>query len=349
MNSQSFDFKVLEDLSLKEQKTYLKQFFIPLKNGCHVLIDNDTYEIFSQTDIKNTYFNRMTKELTTFYFKEYNELRSIVYELNKPLMYENKINLCPRMKHEYKEFSTFSEKIQKKVNIILSYIKEILCSKNDESYKYILKWLANMMKGNKNNSCLYFRGEQGIGKSTLFQFIREHILGKLFLECDSEPIRSRFNDILGGKLLVAFEELPTFSTSDWMAVSSKLKRMITSTEITLEKKNKDPISSTNINNYVILSNNDAIQDDEGRRYFISDISNEQKGNHEYWQRLYKCFSDDIGHAFYSYLLEVDTDKFNPQDMPLTKNKLDSFVKRLDIAERFIKEEYILKRKKLKRL
>jgi hypothetical protein len=86
--------------------------------------NNDTYEIFSQTDIKNTYFNRMPKKLTTFYFKEYNELRSIVYELNKPMMYDNKINLCPRMKHEYKEFSTFSEKIQKRVNIILSYIKD---------------------------------------------------------------------------------------------------------------------------------------------------------------------------------------------------------------------------------
>jgi hypothetical protein len=34
-------------------------------------------------------------------------------------------------------------------------------------------------------------------------------------------------------------------------------------------------------------------------------------------------------------------------MPLTKNKLDSFVKRLDIAERFIKEEYILKKKEIK--
>jgi hypothetical protein len=33
-------------------------------------------------------------------------------------------------------------------------------------------------------------------------------------------------------------------------------------------------------------------------------------------------------------------------MPLTKNKLDAFVKRLDIVERFIKEEYVLKRKKL---
>ena len=92
-----------------------------------------------------------------------------------------------------------------------------------------------------------------------------------------------------------------------------------------------------MNNYVVLSNNDAIQDDEGRRYFISDISNEQKGNHEYWQRLYKCFSDDIGHAFYSYLLEVDTDKFNSQDMPLTKNKLDSFVKRLILQNDLLKK------------
>jgi hypothetical protein len=79
MNSKSFDFKVLEDLSLKEQKNYLKQFFIPLKNGSHVLVDNDTFEIFSQTDIKNTYFNRMPKELTTFYFKEYNE--TLMYEI----------------------------------------------------------------------------------------------------------------------------------------------------------------------------------------------------------------------------------------------------------------------------
>ena len=34
-------------------------------------------------------------------------------------------------------------------------------------------------------------------------------------------------------------------------------------------------------------------------------------------------------------------------MPLTKIKLDSFVKRLDIAERFVKEEYILKKKEIK--
>jgi dihydroxyacetone kinase-like predicted kinase len=212
MNSQNFDFKMLDDLSLKQQKKYLQRFFVPLKNGNHVLLENDTYEVYSQTDIKNTYFKRMPKELSTFYFEEYKELRSIVYELNKPVIFEDKLNLCPRIKHEYQEFSKFSEKVQKKVNIILSYIKDIICSKNEDSNQYVLKWLSNMMKGNKNNSCLYFRGEQGIGKSTLFQFIRDHILGKLFLECDSEPIRSRFNDILGGKLLVAFEELPTFST-----------------------------------------------------------------------------------------------------------------------------------------
>jgi hypothetical protein len=205
-----------------------------------------------------------------------------------------------------------------------------------------------MLKGKKNNSCLYFKGEQGIGKSTLFQFLREHVLGKLFLETDSEPIRSRFNSILGGKLLVAFEELPTFSTAEWMGVSSKLKRYITSNTITLEAKNKDSVESDNINNYVILSNNDAIQDDDGRRYFICDISNSKKGKSEYWDAIYKCFDDSVGHAFYCYLLEIDTENFNPQrDMPMTRNKMDAFAKRLDLVERFIKEEYILKRKKIK--
>ena len=50
------------------------------------------------------------------------------------------------------------------------------------------------------------------------------------------------------KLLVAFEELPTFSTAEWVGVSSKLKRKITSNTITLEEKNCPAIDSENLNN-----------------------------------------------------------------------------------------------------
>jgi hypothetical protein len=57
-------------------------------------------------------------------------------------------------------------------------------------------------------------------------------------------------------------------------------------------------------------------------------------------------NDEVGEAFYNYLLTIDTDNFNPQSFPMTNNKLDSLSKRLDNVYKFIKEEYILNNYKL---
>ena len=85
-----------------------------------------------------------------------------------------------------------------------------------------------MIKGNKKQSILYLRGTQGIGKSTLFEYMRDWVIGReLSLVTGSEPIVSRFNARLAGKLFVYFEELETFTTSQWLAVSSRLKRYVT--------------------------------------------------------------------------------------------------------------------------
>ena len=347
-HDQKFSFGKLKELNFNQQKEYITQFFIPLKNGQHVFFEEGKSTIFTKSELDSAYFGRFPKDLKSYYYTEFTGLRNIVYEVNKPLIYDDKINLCPQMPHSKKSYDSFEPQIKKLVDKLLTYVKETMCSNSEESKIYILKWLSNVVKGKKNSSCIYIRGEQGIGKSTLFQFMLFHVLKKLCLESDSEPIKSRFNSILGGKILVLFEELPTFSTSEWMGVTSKLKRYITSSKITLEAKGKDPVDSDNLNNYVILSNNDAIQDDDGRRYFVVDICNERMGDKAYWTDLYDtCFNDEVGHAFYNYLLEIDTTNYNPQgDMPMTKNKLDAFAKRLDIVERFIKDNYILTKKEI---
>ena len=59
-----------------------------------------------------------------------------------------------------------------------------------------------------------------------------------------------------------------------MGISSKLKRWITSNVMTIEGKGVDAIQVENIITFWLLSNNDAIQDDDGRRYFILPISTE---------------------------------------------------------------------------
>ena len=98
-----------------------------------------------------------------------------------------------------------------------------------------------------------------------------------------------------------------------------------------------------MNNYAINSNNDSIRDDDGRRYFICDVSHKYKDNHDYFDKLRKeCFNDAVGEAFYNYMIEVDTNDFYPQKYPMTKNKLISHIKRLPKEYEFIKQNYILK-------
>ena len=369
-SSPNFDFSMVDpkNHTPKQVKAYVSQYFVPLVDGNHAVFINGKYTIMDQTAITKTYFNRMASQksdddddrvfnISKWYFTGYKNLCTITYELNKDILSEGKLNLCPQMKHSYQPFKDFDEKTQKRVNVMLNYIQEVLASGHKDQFEYILKWFAYMVKGFKNTSILYLRGGQGIGKSTLFEFVRDYVVGTdLSLESGSEPIVSRFIAILGGKSFVYFEELETFNVSQWMAVSSRLKRFATSNTIILEDKNMKAYTSNNMNNYAVLSNNDAIKDDEGRRYFILDISTHRKvikgskseqDNMKFWTNVHKCFNDQVGHAFFCYLMEINTDKFNSQDFPMTQSKLDSFAKRLESHEVFLKNNYVLRKGDIK--
>jgi len=345
-----FSLKKIKTLSPIDAKKYIDEFFYPLSNGLHAFkkFDNNTksytFEIVEQSTLKSVYFNRMPMELSKYYFKEKEDIKTINYNINKDTFYEDYINLCPKVKQTYKKYDTIDKKIQKKVNLMLKHIKEVLCNDKDDIYNFLMKWLANMIKGNRNDSALYLKGPQGAGKSTPLEFIREFVIGyPLAFQGGSGPIKNKFNAELSGKLMVMFEELENFSVRDWMGISVVLKRQITSKTLMIERKGLSVIEETNLNNYILLSNNDAIQDDDGRRYFILDISAKYINKEEYFNKLYnECFNDEVGQAFYSYCMEIDLTGYNAQKYPLTQSKLDSYSKRLDEVYKFLKEEYILK-------
>jgi len=343
MKESNFNLSKIKTLSPIDAKAYITKYFIPLDNGNHAMFVDGVYKIKDDQEVKRSYFNRMQKELCNYYFKEYTEVKSITYAINKPVFFDDKINLCPPLLWDATDDYIANDIIQHKLKFFLSYLKEILCSNKTDSYEFLLKWLANMAKGNKNNSCLYLKGMQGTGKSTLFNFLSKHVIGTgLCLETGSDPIRTKFNEILGGKLLVCIEELENFSKSEWESISSTLKRMITSSNITLQNKCTKAYESDNMNNYILCSNNDAIKDDDGRRYYILDIATHKVGDRKYYDKLYnECFDDEVGKAFYHYLLAVDTNKFNPQAFPITQSKQESLSKRLDPVYKFIKDDYIL--------
>ena len=340
----NFLLSSVADLSKNQSREYIDSYFYPLTNGLHAFYDCGKFEIRETEDLKKTYFNRVSKELSDYYFKQKTDIRRIVYEVNKPVLHDDCINLCPQMLHKYVEYKKHSEKAQEGVRTMLTHLKEVICSGDDNQYRFLLKWFANMIKGNKNNSCLYLKGApQGSGKSTPIEFIREFVIGiNLSLITGSGPLKKDFNKELEGKLMVAFEELESFGVAEWSAISSKLKRIITTKVIMIEGKGKDARECDNINNYILLSNNDAIKDDDGRRYFILDISSHRIGDSAYFNNLYgKVMNMDVGAAFYAFMMEVDLTNYNAQEYPSTKSKTDAHVKRLDSVSRFVKEKYVL--------
>jgi hypothetical protein len=377
----NFNFKLIDPQhkTPRECLAYIKEYFVPLLDGSHAVLENGKFVIKDQQTLKKVYFDRMPLyktgdddddcnnkpfDFSKWYFTKYTGLRSITYELDKDVFFDDKINLCPRMKHKYFKYDWTEDdkhlrKLKKKLDIMLNYIKEVLASGNEDVFKYIIQWLAHMVKGGKNDSILYLKSKQGTGKSTLCEFLREHVIGDdLSLESGSAPIISNFNAILGGKLFIYFEELETFSTAQWMSVSSRLKRYATSSTITLEDKNIKAYTTKNIMNIMIASNNDAVMDDDGRRYMILDISTHRqiipncdnarnRENIKFWSDIRSCFNDEVGSVFYSYLMEVDTSKYRPQDFPITQSKLDSYAKRLESHELFIKFNYVLSKSEMK--
>ncbi len=121
----------------------------------------------------------MPKELQNYYFRDYLDVRQIAFDVNKDVYYEDKINLCPRMKFKYDPDYEPSEYAQEGLDYVLDYMKSILCSNKQDCFDFLLKWISNMLKGNKNNSCLYLKGIQGTGKSSLYQFLSNDITKQL--------------------------------------------------------------------------------------------------------------------------------------------------------------------------
>jgi len=125
--SEVFNLYKLKELSPNDSKAYITKFFVPLSNGTHAMLINGVYIIKEEQEVKRTYFNRMSKELQNYYFKEFSEIKTVCYEPNKETFFEDFINLCPQMKYSFNENYITKEKTEIKMNYILKFMKEILC------------------------------------------------------------------------------------------------------------------------------------------------------------------------------------------------------------------------------
>ena len=336
-----------ENGMLKEHldcKNYIGKYFYPTTSGTHVLFEDGKPTVIQDETMKKVYLGRFDKQISKWYLKE-TIPKKLICDITKPTLTEHQVNLCPRIKHDYQKYETFSNDIKAKVKIFLDYVKLIWASNNEEVYQYILKWLSNVVKGVKNKTCLYAKGIEGVGKTTLADILSKHVIGlDLFVKGKADHLKGQHNMQLLGKILVVFEELQYFTDKEWLAIDSEIKDMITSDYMSYVDKYEKRFDAQNVNNYIICTNYNAVKGANGRRYLVCDINPEKQNDFAYFKNILdNCLNDDTGRAIYCYLCEIYTKDFNSLNMPETKAKLELCVDLLAPIEKFLKR-YVLNNK-----
>ena len=108
-----------------------------------------------------------------------------------------------------------TDKKPESLKIILNFIKEVICSNEEKTYKKVLSWIAGLVTNLKSiNKCaLVLQSEPGCGKNTLTEFL-SFVLGQhcIYETQGIASIAQKFNAVIQGKRLIVVNELSSTKT-----------------------------------------------------------------------------------------------------------------------------------------
>ena len=87
----------------------------------------------------------------------------------------------------------------------INFIKEIICSDDNELFTYVIGWIATMIQnpGVKNETALILKGLQGVGKNRFTDILCELLAGYSERNInDIEELTGNFNSNVENKMLL---------------------------------------------------------------------------------------------------------------------------------------------------
>jgi hypothetical protein len=236
------------------------------------------------------------------------------------------LNRWNGLRYSYKECKRclLEDRFKQRSDFILEHKKDILCSNNEESYNYLLPWMACKLINpwNKIHTLVSFYGKEGCGKG-IFLSKYCHLFGRHGWVChDMQDIIGRFNEILEDKILVWIDE--GISPQSKKEIS-RLKTMITETEMRNEGKYKPQKNVDNFISFMSASNlmSTLPVGPTNRRFFCLDVNNKYSmdsvaGKKHFGKLLHAMEDEDYGglKAYQAVLMETDISEFDKgQDIP----------------------------------
>lgn len=228
------------------------------------------------------------------------------------------------------------EPIEGDWSLMDKHILEVICSGNEEIYRWVSAWMARIVQdpgGDRPGTSIVLKGLQGCGKG-IFASTFGFLFGNHFLHLNSQnQLSGRFNSHFKDCLVCFLDEAVWGGNKD---AEGTLKALVTEKTLNIEAKGKDIIPLKNHVNIIIASNNDWIVPAglEERRFCVLEVSPRYKQNKEYFGKLQDQM-DTGGRAAMLYsLMHHDYSGIDLRTIPRTEALLDQIIHSMSSVKKF---------------
>jgi hypothetical protein len=238
----------------------------------------------------------------------------------------------------------------RKLDPIFKHIREVYANNNEEHFQYVIDWLAEPIRTPRNKAgvAMALIGDQGTGKNIILDWLTKYVYGEdSSASVPIDKLFGDFNSCLNGKTFVVVDEVQSTEDKSYRAGRVKwdqLKDIITGRTININKKFVvDKQQNNNIRLCFTSNHADSFYLENGdRRYAIFNVSNQYKGNHEYFKGLGKILTQETANIFYSWCMDTEN-RTILRDIPKTEMKatiIDKFrCNPLKFMDEFIQSDY----------
>ena len=271
-------------------------------------------------------------------FPLYNKL---VFKPENHGLKDNELNICSFFKAQQLDKSKIDMNI---VNVFTNHIKEIWASGDDSHYKYLMSWIAQIIKTpfKKTEVAILLQGGQGSGKTLPCDILLRHVFGmNLGLSASGlNALTQRFNGCVLGKLFTKVDEL-SIVTESFNSSFDTMKALITDRNLQIEKKGLEHIQIDNYNNFILTTNHrhTVKLERDDRRYACFSVSDAYKQDEDYFANFMDILDNqNAGNHIYTYFRNYpDEEMVNVRKIPKTELRDDLIQMSKNNIERFIAE------------
>lgn len=208
-------------------------------------------------------------------------------------------------------------------SLIKQHLKMVICGGDEAILEWVMNWAADLVQrpGQHGNSAIMLQGGQGVGKGTF----AHDLLGKMFDRRHYGHVYQRdqfygsFNDLLSGKCLLFLDEATWGGDKKDGAI---LKGLITSDDLTINRKYIPPMRENSMIHLIIASNEDwpVGVDRDDRRLLALRIENPFANKANYFKPLYQEIDGGGRSALLAALMDWPINDEILRDPPMTEAK-----------------------------